>query len=213
MNTLTTPLLPTAAVTRSPDPAVATLLAVALEIPGGGLDYRIDLAAVALRLAGERYTFVGNFHCVLHAGMSAALIAEYCRLPLDQVRDRTPAAVALTALERYLTAPPYVLVSHQATDLDAVIARHAQACPALNAAQLLDTAALARSVLHERCPRELHALTAHLGVSATPRPAHTAADAALTGALYAHLHRVGHGRAQVNVDVRRAREVRRGQGA
>ncbi|HEV2346994.1 MAG TPA: hypothetical protein VGS97_23030 [Actinocrinis sp.] len=210
MNALNTTRVPPhtqSSARQNPDPAVATLLAVAFEVPDGGLDHRVDLAAVALRPAGERYTLVGSLHCVLHAGMSAALIGERCCLPLDQVRERTPVAVALTVLEGYLTAPPYLLVTHQAPALGAVIARHAGACPALNAAHLVDITVLARRLLGERCPPNLPSLAAQLGVTTAPRSTRTAMDAALTGALYAHLHRIHHGRAQANADARPTRPV------
>lgn len=178
---------------QNTDSAVATLLAVALEIPDGGLDHRIDLAAVALRPAAETFVVVGNFHCLLHAGMPAALIAERCRLPLEQVTDRTPVAVALSMLDRHLGAPPYRIVTHQAAALSTVIARHADQCPAVNAAELVDTALLARRLLAEQCPSGLATLAAQLGVTTAPRVARTVRDAALTGAVYAHLHRLGSG--------------------
>jgi hypothetical protein len=180
---------------QNPDPSAATLLAVALEVPDGGLDHRIDLAAVALRPAGETFVLVGDFRCVLHAGMPAALIAEKCRLPLDQVTDRTPVAVALSMLDRHLAVPPYRILTHEAT-LRTVIARHADQCPAVNAAELVDTALLARRLLAERCPPDLGALAAHLGVTITPRVARTVRDAALTGAVYAHVYRLGSGAEQ-----------------
>ncbi len=181
---------------QNTDPAVATLLAVALEVPEGGLDHRVDLAAVALRPAGEAFAVVGDFRCLLHAGMSAALIAEQCRLPLEQVTDRTPVAVALSMLDRHLAAPPYCIVTHQAAALRTVIARHADQCPAVNAAELVDTALLARRLLAERCPPDLAGLAAQLGVTIAPRVARTVRDAALTGAVYAHLHRIGSGAEQ-----------------
>lgn len=215
MNTLTmTGALPcTPSTVQDPDPAVATLLAVALEVPDGGLDYRVDLAAVALRPAGEAFAVVGDFRCVLHAGMSAALIAEHCRLPLEQVTDRTPVAVALSMLDRHLAAPPYRIVTHQAAALRTVIARHADQCPAVSAAELVDTALLARRLLAERCPPDLAALAAQLGVTIPPRVQRTVRDAALTFAVYAHLHRMGSGAEQSPADSaathpRRARDGR-----
>jgi DNA polymerase-3 subunit epsilon len=217
MNTLTaipaprpTPTRPAA---QSADSSVATLLAVALDVPDGGLDHRVDLAALALRPAGQRYAVVGSFHCALHAGMSAALIAEHCRLPLDQVQGRTPVAVALTALERYLTAPPYRVVTHHSATLGAVIARHTDGCPTLHAAHVVDTVTLARRVLGDRCPADLHALAAHLGVTSAPRCARTARDAALTGALFAHLNHLDLEHAEANRGAQPGQEVRRAQAA
>lgn len=217
--------LPSAA--QNTDPAVATLLAVALEVPDGGLDHRVDLAALALRPAGEAFAVVGEFRCVLHAGMPAALIAERCRLPLEQVTDRTPVAVALSMLDRHLAAPPYRIVTHQAAALSTVIARHTDHCPAVNAAELVDTTLLARRLLAQRCPPDLAALAAQLGVTITPRVGRTARDAALTGAVYVHLHRLGSGAAtqprsardgcadtpRVRVTVAAGRVVRRGRAA
>lgn len=174
----------------------ATILAVALEVPEGGLDHRIDLAALALRPAGERYALVGSFHCVLHAGMSAALIAERCRLPSEQVLDRTPVAVALSALDCHLTVPPYLVVTSQAAALSAVIARHAAACPALAAAELADVMALARPALGDGSAASLAAVAAQLGVALAPRTARTAADAALTGAVYLNVQHEGGAAAQ-----------------
>jgi len=196
MNTLTmtgTQSRTPSSTAEDPDHAVATLLAVALEVPDGGLDHRVDLAAVALRPAGDAFAVVGDFRCLLHAGMSAALIAEQCRLPLEQVTDRTPAAVALSMLDRHLAAPPYCIVTHQAAALRTVIARHADQCPAVNAAELVDTALLAQRLLAQRCPPDLASLAAHLSITITPRVARTVRDAALTGAVYAHLHRIGPG--------------------
>jgi DNA polymerase III subunit epsilon len=217
MNTLTpTPVprsTPARAATQSPALPVATLLAVALDVPDGGLDHRIDLAALALRPTGQRYAVVGSLHCALHAGMSAALIAEHCRLPLDQVQGRTPVAVALTALECYLTTPPYRVVTHQAAALLSVIARHADACPTLGAAHVVETTALARRVLSEPYPADLHALAAHLGVNSPPRCARTATDAALTGALYAHLNRIDLENAEMNRGAQPGQEVRRAHAA
>jgi hypothetical protein len=203
---------PMQSTTQSPAP-VATLLAVALEVPDGELDHRVDLAALALRPAGERYTVVGSLHCVLHAGMPAALIAERCRVPLDQVRERTPVAVALTALERYLAAPPYLMATHQAGALERAIARNVDACPTLGAARLVDIAALARRALGEPCPPDLHALASHLGVTSAPWSACTATDAALTGALYAHLNQIDLKLAEVSRGAQPGQEVRRGQAA
>jgi hypothetical protein len=216
MSTLTVtsaPPPPAAAVAQSTDLSVATLLAVALDVPDGGLDHRVDLAALALRPVDQRNAVVGSFHCALHAGMSAALIAENCRLPLDQVSGRTPVAVALTALERYLTAPPYRVVTHRSATLGAVIARHADGCPTLGAAHVVDTAALARRVLGKPYPADLHALAAHLGVTSASRCARTVTDAALTGTLYAHLNRIDLERAEVNRGAQQGREVRRGLAA
>jgi hypothetical protein len=157
------------------------------------LDHRVDLAAVALRPAGETFLVVGSFRCVLHAGMPAALIAEQCRLPPEQVTDRTPVAVALSMLDSHLTAPPYRILTHQAAVLSTVAARHTDHCPAVNAAEMVDTALLARRLLAERCPPDLASLAAQLGVTVTPRLTGIARDAALTGAVYAHLHRIGSG--------------------
>ncbi|HZU55401.1 MAG TPA: hypothetical protein VFA06_06000 [Actinocrinis sp.] len=199
MNTLTMTVIQSRtppSTAQNPDPAVATLLAVALEVPEGGLDHRVDLAAVALRLTGETFAVVGDFHCVLHAGMPAALIAEHCRLPLDQVTDRTPVAVAVSMMDRHLAAPPYRILTHQAAALRTVIDRHSDQCPAMTAAELVDTARLARRLLAERCPPDLAALAAHLGITITPRVQRTVRDAALTGAVYAHLHRIGSGAEQ-----------------
>jgi hypothetical protein len=199
MNTLTmagNPSRTLPSTVQNTGPAAATLLAVALEVPDGGLDHRVDLAAVALRPAGEAFTVVGSFHCLLHAGMSAALIAEQCRLPLEQVTDRTPVAVALSMLDRHLAAPPYRILTHQAAALRTVIARHADQCPAVNTAELVDTTLLARRLLAQRCPPDLASLAAHLSIAITPRVARTVRDAALTGAIYAHLHRIGPGAEQ-----------------
>lgn len=199
MNTLTTTnILTHTPSAQNPDPTVATALAVALDVPDGGLDHRVDLAAIALRPIGERHAIVGSLHCVLHAGMSAALIAEHCHLPVEQVAGCTPVAVALTLLEQHLTAPPYLLITHQAAVLEMLIARHAGANAALGAAHLVDIAALARRGLGEPSPADLGALAARLGVATEPWPTRTVTDAALTGALYAHLHRIEHARAQTD---------------
>jgi hypothetical protein len=200
MSTLSSPRAsqptPVESTAQSPALSHATLLAIALEVPDGGLDHRIDLAAVALRPISECYVLVGRLRCALHAGMSAAVIAERCGLPLDHVQEQTPVAVALGLLERHLAVPPYLLVTHQAAALSTVIGRHARRCPALSSMDMVDTAALARRLLGEQSPQSLPALAAHLGVAVTPRPARTVAHAALTGAVYASLRQIAADRDQ-----------------
>ncbi|MBS2963845.1 hypothetical protein KGA66_12365 [Actinocrinis puniceicyclus] len=175
---------------------MSTVLAVALEVPDGGLDHRIDLAVVALRPTDDRYMLVGRLRCALHAGMAAAAIAECCGLPLDQVLEQTPAAVTLGMLERHLAVPPYLLATHQAAELTKLIGRHGGRCPTLRSTELVDTAALAHHLLGDGCPLVLPDLATHLGVTLAPQPARTAAHAALTAAVYAGLSQIAADRDQ-----------------
>jgi len=164
--------------------AAVTVLAVALDVPGEGSAHRIELAAVAMRHTGAGYVERGRSRCLLHAGMSAALVAERCRLPIDQVHDRRPAAVALSMLERYLTAPPYLLVAHHPGQLTSLIDRHRGQCPTLATTPVLDTARLARHLLPVPPAHSVRDLAAALAI---PRPygaSLTAEDVALTAAAY-----------------------------
>jgi DNA polymerase-3 subunit epsilon len=190
MNTLTPtrPLLPQPAraddSVLGPGLAAVTVLAVALDTPGKGSAHRIEFATVVLRHTGAGYAERGRLRCLLHAGMPAALVAEHCRLPLAHVHDRTPATVALSMLERHLTAPPYLLVAHHAGQLSSLIDRHRDDCPTLAATPLLDTAGLARRLLPVPTTHSVRDLAGALMIPRPHRASHTTEDAALTACVY-----------------------------
>jgi hypothetical protein len=167
--------------------ASTTVLALALDLPPGGSTHRAELAAVALRQADARLATVGLLRCRLHAGMPGALIAEHCHLPVDVVLGRSPAAVALTALDRHLTTAPYLLVAHGADALADTIAQHGEYCPHLAALPILEIAHLAARVLPDRTDGGIADLAAGLGVDRARGASRTADQAALTAEVFARL--------------------------
>lgn len=167
-----------------PGLAAVTVLAVAIDAPQDGSAHRVELAAVALRHTGAGYAERGRLRCLLHAGMPAALIAEHCRLPVDQVYGRAPAAVALSVLERHLTAPPYLVVAHHAGQLTKLITRHLGECPTLAATPVLDTAHLARQLLPAPHAQSACDLAGALEIPRPQAASRTTQDAALIAAAY-----------------------------
>jgi hypothetical protein len=168
--------------------ANTTVLALALDIPTGGSAHRADLAAVALRQADARLATVRLLRCRLHAGMPGALIAEHCHLPVDEVLDRSPAAVALIALDRHLTTAPYLLVAHGADALADAIAQHGEEyCPHLAALPILEIAHLAARVVPDRTDGGIADLAAALGMDRARGASRTADQAALTAEVFARL--------------------------
>jgi hypothetical protein len=167
--------------------ANTTILALALDLPPGGSTHRVELAAVALRQASTGLATVGLLRCRLHVGMPGALIAEHCRLPVDQVLGRSPAAVALTALDRHLITPPYLLVTRGADTLADAIAQHGEHCPQLAALPILDIAHLAAGVLPDRTDCGIAELAVTLGVDRARGASRTANEAALTAGVFERL--------------------------
>jgi hypothetical protein len=164
--------------------AAVTVLAVALDTPEDGSAHRIELATVVLRYANSGYVERGRLQCLLHAGMPSDLVAAHCGLPVDQVHDRTPAAVALSVLERHLTAPPYLLAAYRAGQLATLVDKHRGACPTLAATPILDVARLGRHMLPDPPKRSLVDLAGALAIPRPPAISRTAQNAALTAAVY-----------------------------
>lgn len=173
------------ALTSDPTVTGATLVALAASrSPGGGF----AVAADVRRFAGWEFYRVATLRCEVPGGASVQQLAHASGLSAEQIKGRSPAAVAMAFVDAHLAQPPYLLAAHQAGPLASLIANCAQQCPALAAARLLDTAELAR---------QLRGTPAQVGLEAyaeqfrMPRPslATVAGRAALTAQLFTSLTR------------------------
>ncbi|HTJ67930.1 MAG TPA: hypothetical protein VL551_10405 [Actinospica sp.] len=173
------------ALTSDPTVTGATLVALAASrSPGGGF----AVAADVRRFAGWEFYRVATLHCEVPGAATEHQVVRASALTVEQIRGRTPAAVAMAYLDAHLTQPPYLLATHQAGPLASLIAGCAKQCPALAAARLLDTAELAR---------QLRGTPAQVGLEAYAEQFHvpraslaTVADrAGLTAQLFTSLAR------------------------
>lgn len=101
--------------------------------------------------------------------------------------DQPPAGPVLAGLDALLTDPPYLGVAHHASTEAGILRRYAHACPALAAAPMLDTVALAKAC-HPGLPSyTLDALLTFSGI-AIPAGRHRALpDAQVTAELFTRL--------------------------
>lgn len=173
------------ALTSDPTLTGATLVALAASrSPGGGF----AVAADVRRFAGWEFYRVATLHCEVPGRATEHQLVRASGLGAEQVRGRTPPAVAMAYLDAHLTQPPYLLVAHQAGPLASLIAGCAQRCPALGAAQLLDTAELARQLRGTLAEVGLAAYAEQFQVPRTALAA-VADHAALTAQLFTSLAR------------------------
>jgi len=128
------------ALTRDRELTAATLIALAATgSPGAGF----AIAADVRRFAGWDYYRVSTLRCEVPAGAAEHRVLTGSGLVAERIHGRSPAAVALAYLDAHLVCPPYLLVAHQAGALGSLIRHHAEACPRLAAASLVDSAELA----------------------------------------------------------------------
>jgi hypothetical protein len=173
------------ALTRDREVTAATLVALAATRSPGG---RFAIAADVRRFAGWHYYRVATLHCEVPADADERSVLRGSGLAADQVRGRSPAAVALAYLDAHLACPPYLLVAHQAGALGSLIRSHAEVCPGLAAARLVDCAELAG---HLRGVPSTVPLESYAEEFAVPRSAltHLPRRAELSALLFAALAR------------------------
>lgn len=158
--------------------------------PKGFRPQPVEVAAVTLRDRGAGLVEAGRF-CELirppaHAPITPLDTAENGLRP-DDVAGARPAVQVLADLDDWLTAPPCLLVAHNAHTEAGLLYDYREHCPRLAATHLIDTVKLARTVFPGLSSYSLDHLVFHLGI---PRPArrHRALpDAEVTAQLFTRL--------------------------
>lgn len=181
------------ALTRDPAVTEATIVALtASRLPGSGF----TIAADVRRFAGWDFYRVSTLHCEVPGGAHEHRLIHGSGLRPEQIRGRTPSAVALKYLDAHLARPPYLLLAHQAGPLVSLIAQYGEHCPALAAAAILDTAELVRQVRGTPASVPLDAYAEQFQI---PRSSLTpvTARAALTARVFTSLAR----QEQANADL------------
>ena len=97
------------------------------------------------------------------------------------------AGEVLGELDRRLAAPPYRLVAHSAGTEGSLIRRQAEHCPNLAATPLIDTVAMARTVLPELGTHRLDAVLAHYEIPPQPGRHRAMTDVELTVEVFVRL--------------------------
>ncbi len=116
--------------------------------PKGYRPEPIEVAALAVRDPGDGLAQVGAFTEVIqppaHAPITSRDTAENGLRPAD-VASARPAGPVLADLDAWLTAPPYLLVAHNAHVEAGLIYDYREHCPGLAAIPLIDTVKLAKA--------------------------------------------------------------------
>ena len=130
----------------------------------------IEVAALALRHVGGRWREQARFSALIRPPDDIPVTARCTALTGITAAMLKPARSArevLGELDRRLAAPPYRLVAHSAGTEGSLIRRQAEHCPNLAATPLIDTVAMARTVLPELGTHRLDAVLAHPAPHAT----------------------------------------------
>jgi DNA polymerase III subunit epsilon len=139
--------------------------------PTGSRPEPIDIAAIALRVAGGELREVHRFAALMrppaHAPVTPLDTAQTGITPA-MVADQPTAGQVLAQLDSRLTEPPYLLVAHNAPTEAGILYDHRKQCPTLAAIDFLDTVRLARIVYPDLPSHRLDVLINHLRI---PRPA------------------------------------------
>jgi hypothetical protein len=173
------------------DPALtaATIVALSMGPLPAQPDIALELAAHVCRVSHGRLEEIGGsaYVRIPAAGTSEGEIARRSGLSVRQVAGMSAAAIALAYLNLHLTRPPYVLAVHQAPRFAEVLDQHRDYCPALAAADLIDTAQWADR-LHSIPPAiPLTACARTLQVHEALNEGAASAAARLTAAVFARL--------------------------
>jgi DNA polymerase III alpha subunit (gram-positive type) len=159
--------------------------------PRGAPAEPIDVAAVAVRLAGHHWTETFRFSRLIrppeHAPVTAFDTGQTGITP-EMVAKADPAAAVLTELDAHVTDDgSYLLVAHNASTEAGLIYNYRHACPNLAHLDLLDTVRLARAVYPELTSHRLDALLAHTGIPQPTNRHRALPDVQVTRALFSRM--------------------------
>src|SRR5260370_32174055 len=159
---------------HDPEHRATTFIVIDFEAttPKGYRPEPIEVAALAVRDHGDGLAQVGAFTEVIqppaHAPITSRDTAENGLRPAD-VASARPAGPVLADLDAWLTAPPYLLVAHNAHVEAGLIYDYREHCPALAAIPLIDTLKLAKAAMPGFLSYGPHRPLVHLSMPRPPR--------------------------------------------
>jgi DNA polymerase III subunit epsilon len=156
-----------------PDFRATTFVVIDFEAttPTGRSPEPIEVAAVALRFDAMTPREIDTFEALMRPPTHAPVTrfdTEQTGITPQMLADRPAAQTVLAELDKLLTAPPYLLVAHNANVEGNLIYARREACPVLAHTQLLDTVKLSRVLLPDLPGHSLDWLLSHFAI---PRPA------------------------------------------
>jgi len=162
--------------------------------PRGRRPEPIEVAAMAIRVTSPSGPAleVARFSELIrppdHAPITAFDTGQTGITP-EMVADRPDAREVLAELDAHLTAPPYLLVAHNAPTEAGLLYDYRDACPTLAHIDLLDTVPLARAAYPELPSHRLDVLMQHLAIATRPDRHRALADVEITAQLFTTLVR------------------------
>jgi DNA polymerase-3 subunit epsilon len=175
-----------------PEFRVTTFVVIDFEAttPAGHSPEPIEVAAVALRFDGTSPREIGDFEALMRPPAHAPVTrfdTEQTGITPQMVQDQSPAEAVLAQLDHLLTAPPYLLVAHNASVEGNLIYARRDACPVLARTHLIDTVKLSRLLLPDLHSHSLDWLISHFGIARPPDRHRAMADVRVTVTVLARL--------------------------
>lgn len=158
--------------------------------PKGRRPEPIEVAALALSASTGRLTEAWRFDALIRPPSHAPVTAfdsVQTGITAAMVADQPPASVVLAELNARLTAPPYVLVAHNAPTEAGLIFDYREACPVLSHIDLIDTVRLSRAAYPQLSSYRLDVLLDHLSIPHPPNRHRAMPDVEVTALLFARL--------------------------
>jgi DNA polymerase III epsilon subunit-like protein len=177
---------------HDPDYRATTFIVIDFEAttPKGYRPEPIEVAALAIRDPGDGLAEAGAFTEVIqppaHAPITARDTAENGLRPAD-VASARPAGPVLADLDAWLTAPPYLLVAHNAHVEAGLIYDYHEHCPQLAAIPIIDTVKLAKAAMPGLLSYGLDHLLVQLSIPRPPDRHRAMPDVRATAAVFRHL--------------------------
>lgn len=167
----------------------------------------IEVAALALRHVDGCWREQARFSALIRPPEDVPVTARCTQLTGITAAMLAPARTAaevLGELDRRLSAPPYRLIAHNAATEGSLIRNQAGHCPNLAGTALIDTLAMARTVIPHLTSHKLDNVTAHYRIPQVPDRHRAMADVLLTAEVFTRLladgARAGHWRDLPSLD-------------
>jgi len=158
--------------------------------PKGYRPEPIEVAALAVRDFGAGLAGAGTFTEIIqppaHAPITPRDTAENGLRPAD-VSNARPAGPVLADLNAWLTAPPYLLVAHNAHVEAGLIYDYREHCPVLATIPIIDTVKLAKVAMPGLLSYSLDHLLVQLSIPRPPDRHRALPDVRVTAAVFRRL--------------------------
>lgn len=177
---------------HDPEYRATTFIVVDFEAttPKGYRPEPIEVAALALRDLADGLAEAGTFAEVIrppaHAPITPRDTTENGLRPADVTSARLAGPV-LADLNAWLTAPPYLLVAHNAHVEAGLIYDYREHCPGLAAIPIIDTIKLAKAAMPGLLSYGLDHLLVQLSIPRPPDRHRAMPDVRATAAVFRHL--------------------------